>query len=625
LADRTASPFAAGAFAIMTLWGRLALALTSLVVAMVAAVGLLASYSGTVDVRALLVAGAVGVLVAFVLARWIERSLSHLLAAEAARQEAANEALAASEQNAQAIIRTALDAFFQTDLDGVILEWGPQAESLTGWTRAEAIGANVVDLLVPPSLREAHRQRRRKRLSEESGALGVRFEAPMMHRDGREFLVEVSATAHRRGDGYVLNNFVRDISQKRLAEEQLIQAQKMEAVGQLTGGIAHEFNNMLTVITGTIDILADGVKGNPNLAAITKLISDAADRGARLTSSLLAFSRKQPLQPSEIDVNDLIEEVVQLLSLTFGRHVGIVTKLADDAWPALVDRAQLNSALVDLAINARDAMEGTGTLTLATSNVVFSVREAMAVGVEGAGDYVVIEISDTGPGIPPSIRDKIFDPFFSTKEVGKGTGLGLSMVFGFVKQSGGSIEIGDAEGQGANFRIYLPKASASTRPFTDGDERPVIGGCETILCVEDDCEVRQFVTIQLESLGYKTIVATDAAEALAIAGRGTPFDLLFTDIVMPGSMNGRQLAERMMAERPALRILFTSGYAYAAMHAQGRAGQGIPMLTKPYRKEELARMLRRCLDPAVDHTGDPTPLPYSVQPELERFLRKNQQ
>src|SRR5690242_14573578 len=305
----------------MTLWSRLALAMVSLVVAMIAAVGLLARYFGAVDVKVLLAAGAAGVPVALVLARWIERSLSHLLAAEAARQEAA-------QQNAQAIIRTALDAFFQTDLAGVILEWGPQAESLTGWTREEAIGANVVDLLVPPSQREAHRQRRQKRLSEESGALGVRFEAPMMHRDGREFLVEVSATAHRRGEGYVLNNFVRDISQKRLAEEQLIQAQKMEAVGQLTGGIAHEFNNMLTVITGTIDILADGVKGNPNLAAITKLISEAADRGARLTSSLLAFARKQPLQPTEIDVNGLIEEVANLLSLTFGKHVNVVTRLA---------------------------------------------------------------------------------------------------------------------------------------------------------------------------------------------------------------------------------------------------------------------------------------------------------
>ncbi len=609
----------------MTLWGRLALAMVSLVVAMIAAVGLLARYFGAVEIKILLATGAAGVVLALLLARWIERALSRLLATEAARQEEARRALVDSEQMAQAIVKTALDAFFQTDLDGLVLEWGPQAEALTGWTRTEAIGANVVELLVPERLREAHRQRRRKMIRDELGkSAGVRFEASAMHRDGHEFPVEVSATALRRGDSYVLNNFMRDISQKRLAEEQLIQAQKMEAVGQLTGGIAHEFNNMLTVITGTIDILADGVKGNPNLAAIAKMISEAADRGARLTSSLLAFSRKQPLQPAEIDVNDLIEEVAQLLSLTFGRHIDIVMKLADDAWPALVDRAQLNSALVDLGINARDAMEGTGTLTLATRNAVFGIREAMAIGVEGAGDYVVIEVGDSGPGIPASIRDKIFDPFFSTKEVGKGTGLGLSMVFGFVKQSGGSIEVAGEEGRGATFRIYLPKASATTLPYADGDDRPVIGGCETILCVEDDREVRQFVTIQLQSLGYKTIAAVDAAEALAIAGRGTPFDLLFTDIVMPGSMNGRQLAERMMAERPALRVLFTSGYAYAAMHAQGRAGQGIPMLTKPYRREELARMLRRCLDPALDHEGDPIPLPYSVQPELERLLRKKQ-
>jgi PAS domain S-box-containing protein len=616
----------------MTLWGRVALAMALLVVLTAGAVGLSVAYftGGGIEPRAmlesLLVAVAFALLPALALSWSIARLLSRLLAAEAAKHEKSHRALMASEENAQAIIKTSLDGFFQTDLDGVILEWGPQAEALTGWTRTEAIGANVVELLVPERLRDAHRQRRKRMLSEELGvSAGVRFEASAMHRDGREFPVEVSATALRRGDSYVLNNFMRDISQKRVAEEQLIQARKIEAVGQLTGGIAHEFNNMLTVITGTIDILADGVKGNPHLAAITKLISEAADRGARLTSSLLAFARKQPLQPAEIDVNDLIAEVVQLLSLTFGKHIAIVTKLDSDAWPALVDRAQLSSALVDLAINSRDAMEGMGTLTLATSNVVLGIRDAVAIGVEGAGDYVVIEVGDTGPGIPPAIRDKIFDPFFSTKEVGKGTGLGLSMVFGFAKQSGGSIEVGGEEGRGAIFRMYLPKAHVSVLPFTDGVERPLIGGRETILCVEDDLEVRQFVTIQLEGLGYKTIVAANAAEALAIAGRGTPFDLLFTDIVMPGSINGRQLAERMMAERPALRVLFTSGYAYGAMHAQGRSGQGIPTLTKPYRKAELARMLRRCLDPAVDPAGDPIPLPYSVQPELDRFLRKNSQ
>lgn len=612
----------------MTLWGRVALAMVLLAVATLGAAGLSAAYftGGGIEIKALLPAGAIGVVLSLFFASFIARQLSQRLAAEAARQEAAHRALAESERNARAIIKTALDAFFQTDLDGVILEWSPQAEALTGWTRQEAIGVNVVELLVPERLRDAHRQRRQRMLSEELGkSAGTRFEASAMHRDGREFMVEVSATALRRGDSYLLNNFLRDITQKRLAEEQLIQAQKIEAVGQLTGGIAHEFNNMLTVITGTIDILADGVKDNPGLATITKMIGEAADRGARLTSSLLAFARKQPLQPAEIDVNVLIKEIVQLLSLTFGKHVDIVTRLSSDAWPALVDRAQLNSALVDLAINARDAMEGSGTLTFSTSNVAFGIREAVATGVEGAGDYVVIEVADTGPGIPPSIRDKIFDPFFSTKDVGKGTGLGLSMVFGFVKQSGGSIEIGGEEGRGAVFRIYLPKADASALPLSDGDERPVIGGHETILCVEDDLEVRQFVTVQLESLGYKAIVAANAAEALAIAGRGTPFDLLFTDIVMPGPMNGRQLAERMMAEHPALRVLFTSGYAYGAMRAQGRAGQGIPMLMKPYRKAELARMLRRCLDPAIDAAGGPIPQPCSVQPELERFPRENQQ
>ena len=529
-----------------------------------------------------------------------------------------------SERNAQAIIKTALDAFFQTDLDGVILEWGPQAEALTGWTRKETIGVNVVDLLVPERLRDAHRQRRKKMIGDELGtSAGVRFEASTMHRDGSEFPVEVSATALRRGDNYVLNNFMRDISQKRLAEEQLIQAQKMDAVGQLTGGIAHEFNNMLTVITGTIEILADGVKDKPQLAAVAKLISDAADRGARLTSSLLAFARKQPLQPGEININGLINDTAQLLTLTFGKQIEIATKLDSDVWPAFVDRGQLSSALLDLAINARDAMPDGGKLTLSTRNVAFGVREAVAIGVERAGDYVVIDVTDTGTGIPQSIRDRIFDPFFSTKEVGKGTGLGLSMVFGFAKQSGGSIEVCGEEGCGATFRIYLPKADAYALRAIEEDERPVLGGNETILCVEDDPEVREYVTMQLKSLGYRVVIAVDSAEALAVAARGTPFDLLFTDIVMPGHINGRQLAEQMMAGRPSLRVLFTSGYAYAATHSQGRVGQGIPILTKPYRKAELARLLRRCLDPAVDHLGDPLPMPYSVQPERDRFLREN--
>jgi len=237
---------------------------------------------------------------------------------------------------------------------------------------------------------------------------------------------------------------------------------------------------------------------------------------------------------------------------------------------------------------------------------------------------VSIEVSDTGAGIAQGNLERIFDPFFSTKEVGQGTGLGLSMVFGFAKQSGGSVDVRSEEGRGTTFRIYLPKAESNVhQPPAQADEVPVQGGNETILCVEDDRKIRDYVTMQLEDLGYKVIAAANADDALVIVRQGTAFDLLFTDIVMPGSMNGRQLAETLMAGRPSLRVLFTSGYSDGALPLQGRPGHGIPLLTKPYRRAELARMMRRCLDLAVDPAGDPIPLPYSVQEDVERFLRKN--
>jgi PAS domain S-box-containing protein len=540
-------------------------------------------------------------------------------------QKRAHQALVDSEQMAQSIINSSLDAFVQTDENGVILDWSPQAEGLTGWTRGEALGVKTVELLVPERDRAAHRQRSALFLQEAAGgAMGMRYETRALHRDGREFMVEVSLTVLRRGDGYVVNAFIRDITQKRLAEEQLIQAQKMESVGQLTGGIAHDFNNMLTVITGTIEILADGVKDTPHLATIATLIGEAADRGAQLTASLLAFARKQPLQPAEIDVNELIREAERLLSPTLGKQIEVETVLSGDLWPAFVDRGQLSAALVNLAINARDAMSGSGKLTFATGNITLGVPEAVARGVGRAGDYVSIEASDTGTGIAQSDLERIFDPFFSTKEVGQGTGLGLSMVFGFAKQSGGSVDVRSEEGCGTTFRIYLPKAELNAQqPPAQDEETPVQGGNETILCVEDDRKIRDYVTMQLEDLGYKVIAAANADEALAIVRQGTAFDLLFTDIVMPGSMNGRQLAETLMAGLPSLRVLFTSGYSDGALPLQGRAGHGIPLLTKPYRRAELARMMRRCLDLAVDAAGDPIPLPYSVQLDVERFLRKN--
>jgi nitrogen-specific signal transduction histidine kinase/CheY-like chemotaxis protein len=395
----------------------------------------------------------------------------------------------------------------------------------------------------------------------------------------------------------VFNAFVRDLTQKIAAEEQLRQAQKMEAIGQLTGGVAHDFNNVLTVITGTIDILAEEVSGKPTLAAIVKLISEAADRGAELTAHLLAFARKQPLRPHEVDVNRLVVESARLMRPTLGEHIEIKSTLADQLWTALVDPGQLSSALLNLAINARDAMPNGGKLVLETKNVTFDEEYAAANGDVQAGSYVMVAVSDTGVGMAAAIVDRVFEPFFSTKEVGKGTGLGLSMVYGFVKQSGGHIKVYSEEGHGTTFRLYLPQADAPAVEIAEPAPE-IEGGHETILVVEDDELVRAYVGTQLQGLGYQTLSAANGAQALAIADSGAAFDLLFTDVIMPGAFNGRQLAEAMTQRRPSLKVLFTSGYTENAIIHHGRLDSGVLLLAKPYRKLDLAHMLRIALGSA---------------------------
>jgi signal transduction histidine kinase/CheY-like chemotaxis protein len=400
----------------------------------------------------------------------------------------------------------------------------------------------------------------------------------------------------------VLNGTAESLERQRTAiddlNQKLLQSQKMEGLGQLTGGIAHDFNNMLTVITGTIDILAEAVADKPQLAAIAKLISEAADRGAGLTGHLLAFARKQPLQPRGTDIGVLMIESEKLLRSTLGEHIEIETVLKQDLWPALVDPSQLSSALLNLAINARDAMPSGGKLTLEASNIILDESSANADGEVQPGNYVLIAVSDTGAGIPEAIRDKVFEPFFSTKDVGRGTGLGLSMVYGFVKQSGGHIKVYSEEGHGTTFRIYLPQAGdvQSEKHAEETSEALIESNNETILVVEDDALVRTYVTAQLQGLGYKTILAANAAAALKIVDSGAEFDLLFTDVVMPGAMNGRQLAEEVAKRRSPLKVLFTSGYTENTIGHRGRLDPGVLLLAKPYRKIELARMLRVALD-----------------------------
>jgi CheY-like chemotaxis protein len=379
-------------------------------------------------------------------------------------------------------------------------------------------------------------------------------------------------------------------------ERQLRQSQKMDAIGQLTGGIAHDFNNLLTVITGTIEILAEGVADRPNLAAIAEMINEAAARGADLTQLLLAFGRKQPLRPRATDVNGLLVESAQLLRPTLGEHIEIQSVLQEDAWRAMVDSSQLSTAIVNLALNARDAMPTGGKLMFETSNVVLDEAYARKQAEVRPGSYVMIAVTDTGTGIPTAVRDKVFEPFFTTKGTGKGTGLGLSMVYGFVKQSNGHVNLYSEVGHGTTVKLYLPRIEEEAlASVTPAPAAAVPGGNERILVVEDDALVRNYVVAQLQSLGYRTLSAGSGLEALALVDGGAEFDLLFTDVIMPGGMNGRQLAHEAVKRRPSLSVLYTSGYTDSAMVHQGRLEPGVALLNKPYRKAELAKKIREVL------------------------------
>ncbi len=387
----------------------------------------------------------------------------------------------------------------------------------------------------------------------------------------------------------------RLLSEKNAADLQLRQAQKMEAVGQLTGGVAHDLNNILTVIIGTIGILAESVVDRPELIAITKMIDEAAARGSDLVQSLLAFARKQTLQPRKVDINSLVMEAANLLRPTLGEQIEVHMKLAGDASHALIDPSQLASAILNLALNARDAMPDGGKLVIETSNVVLDEGYVSTNSEVTAGNYVMVAVTDSGHGIPASILDHVFEPFFTTKDVDKGSGLGLSMVYGFVKQSGGHIKIYSEEGHGTAVRIYLPRAEGVAQPAEPASTLPLEGGHETILVVEDDHLVRALVVGQIKSLGYVALTAANAAEALNVIDSPRQIDLLFTDMIMPGAMNGRQLAEQALQRRESLKVLFTSGYSEGAIVHHGRLDAGVLLLAKPYHKSELARMIRTAL------------------------------
>ena len=396
-------------------------------------------------------------------------------------------------------------------------------------------------------------------------------------------------------------DLVAEIQLRNETEATLRQTQKMETIGQLAGGIAHDFNNMLTIVLGNLDTLQRRLRNIENAVALTRPLEGAlqgARNAAKLTHRLLAFSRQQPLEPQPITLNTLVSGLSDMLTRSVGEGVRIETVSGAGLWQVLADPNQLENCLVNLAVNARDAMSGNGKLTIESSNALLDEKYAARFGDLKPGQYVMLSVTDSGVGITADKLEKVFEPFFTTKETGKGTGLGLAMVHGFVKQSGGHIRIYSEVGLGTSVRIYLPRYSGPAIPVSPGgmmiemaSAAPAIAG-ETILAVEDDPEVRNFAVGALEDLGYQVIAAASGDEAIAILSGNSRVDVLFTDVVLGGSMDGRQLAIKAQALRPQLPVLFTTGYTRNAIVHNGRLDQGVQLLNKPYTQRELAEKIR---------------------------------
>lgn len=417
------------------------------------------------------------------------------------------------------------------------------------------------------------------------------------HVSGRYLLVVDRGFVSRDKDGRATRMLgsMLDVTQRRDLEARLRQAQKLEAVGQLTGGVAHDFNNLLTVILGNSEMLIEELDDRPNLRVLADMTMSAAQRGADMTRRLLAFARKQPLEPVLIDLNELVAGMEELLRRTLGEQIDIEWVRAGRLWTTEADPGQLETALLNLAINARDAMAEGGHLTIETANVSLDDDYVASTLDIAPGQYVLLAVTDTGNGIPREIIDQVFEPFFTTKDAGKGSGLGLSMVYGFVRQSGGHIRVYSEPGEGTCFKLYFPRSFGSGEVQSEINVRASgPGGRELILIVEDDRLVRENLANQLERLGYRVLIAGSGLQALQVLQETPDVDLLFTDVVMPG-MNGKQLADRALALRPGLKILFTSGYTENAIVHHGRLDRGVDLLSKPYRRDQLAAKLRKVL------------------------------
>ncbi|WP_209426414.1 hybrid sensor histidine kinase/response regulator, partial [Pararhodobacter sp. SW119] len=433
----------------------------------------------------------------------------------------------------------------------------------------------------------------------EGGGINWTSEYLFVCADGRPLDVVARGLVLRDDSGQPVRiiGSTTDVTELRALEKKLRHAQKLEAVGQLTGGIAHDFNNLLTIIVGSAEALADTHADDPKARRLAEVTMQAAERGANLTSQLLSFARRQALAPTHLAPGKVLTGLEGLISRTINEDIEIEIRAAAGVWPIEVDPGQLENAILNLVINARDAMPDGGRLTIGASNVTLMADDLPSVEGIKEGRYVMISVTDNGCGMPSDVTERAFEPFFTTKETGKGSGLGLSMVYGFVQQSNGHARIYSEPGEGTSVKLYFPAVDMrEDQESATVNNAGLIGGTERILVVEDDDMVRRHVVAQLGSLGYNIKEAASGAAALKIMDGGSTFDLLFTDVVMPGGMNGRQFVDAALLRQPELNVLFTSGYTEDAIVHQGRLDPGVHLLSKPYRRTDLALKVRHVLE-----------------------------
>ncbi len=507
--------------------------------------------------------------------------------------------LLASEQLKSAMLGSALDCIVAIDEHSHILEFNPAAEHAFGWTRAEILGQTLTDTIIPPEHRDAHSSGLRRYLETgEQRLLRRRVEITALRRNGEVFPVELAIVEVAQAGERRFTAFLRDLTQYKQLEEQLRESQRLDAMGQLAGGIAHDFNNILSGILGFASFVLDALPAeHPNRADV-EAIRTAGERGAALVRQLLLFTRREALQAEPLDVNAAIIELQRLLSRTIGEDVELVPRLGADLPPVSMDAGQLQQILMNLALNARDAMPQGGRLVLQTRVVTLGEQDAEMHAGLPPGEYVQLSVADTGIGMTPDVQRRLFEPFFTTKPRGHGTGLGLSIVYGIVQQALGGITVYSEVGKGTTFHVYLPalagQAAAAAEPREP--EEPRRGQGEVVLVAEDEEQVREIVKRSLAMFGYEVLAAASAKEALGLAqDPHQRIDLLLTDVMMP-YQSGPELAVELLRQRPELRVLYMSGYADDTVMLRGGLPQGLTLLSKPFTRVALLCAVAEMLD-----------------------------